>query len=645
MKKKSGLYVTRMRKLRSSARRNAAAPVRRVKARTRVKPRAKKPVRALARVRTRVAKRAVRRVVKRVAKKRRVIRAGKPRVKRAQKRLTRNRRKGTVSKSTRSSVTRRVRKAKRVTTRKSPTKRSSMARRRSRKRNNKGHFVRSRKRATEAPTRKRRTVRRTRRRARAREEVAETPAPRRRRRRYARKNPWYGQPRRHRKAAKLGHTRRRRRHAARRRTRAIAAPRRRRARARTRTIVRTVYRRPRRHTRRRSRTSRAAVRRRHHDPGHFIGPLPEGMSESYALSNPLSAGELAFTVAVAGLGWLAANFVSRWANTTAVPVTAGTPSLVNGIPVGAVMANDVATLVMPGYLSIGLQALLAVGSGVGAHYSKSPMMKASLQGAMLGTGLHLFGEVATALLANLFKNTAMGQRLYLAEIEAREAGALPAAVAAGAAISNTGAGTFAQGATTVLGSAAAGGSGTLAGLPRGTAHPALGRHDPGPFARLQGVGQPNIQGGQPQQPGAVMQVGIPSTQAPVAVYGNPLNSQLANIAGNAGGGFGPGGAGGGFGPGGGAGAGGGGFAPGGGPGAGAFGQNNGPAPYGSWGAPMAPPTTSTFTTQAVQPPVAFAPPANTPCGPPAQAAQAAANHIADQSTGLAGLSQNMIFPD
>lgn len=359
----------------------------------------------------------------------------------------------------------------------------------SRKRDSRGHFVKAR----ETP-RKRRSVRRTRRRAR---EVEEAPAPRRRRRHYARKNPWYGQPRRHAKAARKGHSRRRR-HA----TRHRAAPRRTRARGRTRTkvVYKTVYR-TRRATAKRRRSSRSLKRLRHpREVETEAGAHQYLAAEGYALENPLSAGELTFVVATAGLGWLVADFLGRYLNTTAVAVTAGTPSLVNGVPVGATMANDVATLVMPGYYSIGAQAGLALITGVGAHYAHSPMLKASLQGSMIGVGLHLFADIAKPLMANLFKNSALGQRLYLAEIEAREAGAQPAALTAGTTPANAALGTIANGATTVNTSTAAGGTFTLSGLPR----------DVGPVAH-RGVGavllpplrpQPSLY--QPQAPGAVV---------------------------------------------------------------------------------------------------------------------------------------------
>ena len=251
------------------------------------------------------------------------------------------------------------------------------------------------------------------------------------------------------------------------------------------------------------------------------GPYNEHQTAmEYSLTNPLSAGELAFVVGAAGVGWVLADLLGRYLNTTAVVVTAGTPATINGIPIGAMVSNDVATLTMPGWKSMAGQAGLALVLGVAAAKTSPvahPGARAALQGAMIGTGLRLFTGIVTPVLANLFKNSALGQRLYLAEIEAREAGALTAAQA-GSVGAATGPGTFAQGATTVLGSTAAGGTGTLSGLPR---------HDPGPVARLtQGMGQPQTpnQKFQNLQPAPGFQ-----PTPPVMVYGNTVMTPPMNM--------------------------------------------------------------------------------------------------------------------
>jgi hypothetical protein len=338
----------------------------------------------------------------------------------------------------------------------------------------------------------------------AREAAAETPKPRRRRRRARVREDWRGEPRRHARAARLGW--RRRGHTSRRRR---AAPR-----TRTRTVIRTIHKRVggrpvvinlrmpsgsgrRKSSRRRSRRTPTSHRLPPHmpeaQPGYF------GSSGEYTLENPLSAGELAFVVGTAGLGWIAADFLGRYLSTTAVTTPGGaTANQVNGIPIGALAANDVVTLIMPGWKNMLGQAVLTVGAGVGAKYAHSPMVKASLQGAMIGVGLHLFADIARPLLANILKNTALGQRLYLAEIEAREAGALTAASTTFTAPSATQQGAFDYGVAQVQGSPVAGTTpGTaLAGLPRGVgrqapqfAAPQPQFRDPGPQAQPRGVGQ------------------------------------------------------------------------------------------------------------------------------------------------------------
>ncbi len=212
----------------------------------------------------------------------------------------------------------------------------------------------------------------------------------------------------------------------------------------------------------------------------FIGPLPEHVTGEYALENPLSGGELAFVFLVGGLGYAAADFIGRYFQTTAVAsptTTVGT----NSVPTGALVANDVATLSMPNWKSMAAQGGLAVVAGGGAYYAKSPMARASLQGAMIGAGLHLFGDIFKSLMARFLENGATGQRLYLAEIEARNAGAL---AAAGTSNTAGGPGTLSTGITAVQGSTVSGGSNAaLAGLPRGVGHV-----DVGPRA-VHGVGQ------------------------------------------------------------------------------------------------------------------------------------------------------------
>lgn len=220
------------------------------------------------------------------------------------------------------------------------------------------------------------------------------------------------------------------------------------------------------------------------------------------MENPLGAGEIAFAVTVGSLGFLTAKFIGRFFATKPVASPNGTTMMVNGIPIGATKANDVATLTYPNWKSALGQTGVAGLAGATAYYAHSPMVRASAQGAMIGALLSLVQDYATPLIAGLFKNTALGQRLFLAELEAREAGANGAAAGSGAAATanattatiNTGPGTFAQGVTTVLGSGAAtgatgAGASMLSGLPRnpGLASPpfvpSVAYRDVGPTAQ------------------------------------------------------------------------------------------------------------------------------------------------------------------
>jgi len=180
------------------------------------------------------------------------------------------------------------------------------------------------------------------------------------------------------------------------------------------------------------------------------------------LSNPLSGGELVLVGITGILGYGLADFVGRYMSTTAVP--AGSPA--NSLPAAGgtqVVPNDVATAAFPSWQSMAAQFGIAAVPGIAAAFVDSPWGRAALQGMMLGAGASLFGNLFKSVMASMIGSTALGQQLYLAEVEA-QAAVTAATPAAGAAPAPA----------------------TLHGLPRGVGRrPAL--RDPGPQAR--GVGQ------------------------------------------------------------------------------------------------------------------------------------------------------------
>lgn len=192
------------------------------------------------------------------------------------------------------------------------------------------------------------------------------------------------------------------------------------------------------------------------------------------LSNPLSGGELVLVGITGIIGYGIADFVGRYMSTTAV----ATGGAANSIPTGAVVGNDVATAAFPSWQSMAAQFGVAAVPGIAAAFVDSPWGRAALQGMMLGAGFSLFGGLFKSLMASMIGTTALGQQLYLAEVEAQAAvtAATPAA------------GTTAPATTTTLPTTSAAPATGMTGLPRGAG---VGRRpmlrDPGPVAR--GVGQ------------------------------------------------------------------------------------------------------------------------------------------------------------
>lgn len=289
---------------------------------------------------------------------------------------------------------------------------------RGRKRNAKGHFVKA---SSVAAPRRRRAKHRSR--------VAATTTVAAPRRRKARRNPWSGQPRRHAKAAKKGWRKRKR------AQRAEAAPRRRRksvivrgrGRARrtgakrstpinirialspARAKPRKPHAKPRKHAKPAARRPRA--------PYTYTPASHQLAADSYALSNPLSGGELVLVGITGVFGYGLADFVGRYMETAAVASGAA----MNSVPAGATVPNDVATTAFPSWQAIASQFGVAAVPMISAAFVDSPWGRAALQGAGLGAGFCLFGGLFKSGMASLLSGTPLGQQLYLAEFEAQAA--------------------------------------------------------------------------------------------------------------------------------------------------------------------------------------------------------------------------------
>jgi hypothetical protein len=280
-----------------------------------------------------------------------------------------------------------------------------------RKRDSKGHFIKSS--SASEPRRRRRR----------RHAAESSPNPRRRRRR----NPWYGHPRKHAKAARKGWRRRRshrRASAPRRRRRGITAAgnvrvRRGGRRGRGSPAHIHVHIGPKRRSSRRRHASAPRRRRRSHARRRryeYTPPSRQLAADSYALSNPLSGGELVLVAITGGLGYALADFAGRYMETTAV-----SGGSLNAVPAGATVPNNIATAAFPSWQAMATQAgVAAVPLGLSA-FVDSPWGRAALQGAGLGAFFALFGGLFKSAMASLLANQALGQQLYADEILAQQA--------------------------------------------------------------------------------------------------------------------------------------------------------------------------------------------------------------------------------
>jgi hypothetical protein len=226
------------------------------------------------------------------------------------------------------------------------------------------------------------------------------------------------------------------------------------------------------------------------------------MSERYALSNPLSGGELVLVGITGLIGYGLADFVGRYLETT--PVATGTSS--TATPTGATVPNNVATAGWPTWQTAAAQFGIAAVPMIASEFVDSPWGRAALQGVGLGAGFALFGGLFKSTVAYLFGTTALGQQLYSDEYNAQQL----QAQAAGTNTTTLGAG---GSSLTLPGANTVGTS----GLPRGLGKPrALTGNrlrppvDVGPKAR--GVGAPAT-----MVPVAVAPPATVSTQTPAPV--------------------------------------------------------------------------------------------------------------------------------
>jgi hypothetical protein len=281
--------------------------------------------------------------------------------------------------------------------------------------------------------------RRRRRRARAREEVVSemytaNPRKRAKKRKTARKNP------RRKHATKRRKARRNPRRTA--RSASIPAVTRRRVRGRSvarPASVRIVLtdkrgtRSRRRSTKRRSYKKRGRGKRRSTrryprlPPASAMMENPLFMGE-YGLENPMTGGEFATGAVMAGLGFVAASLVDRYIATMAGTAATGGPGT------GGTLTDVAAIAAAPGITRILSQAVLAGVFIAPAHFVHHPMGKAALQGAGLGVGARLVGQLLEYFVIQKFFGlnssggvTAFGSRFYPAEINATTVAAQVAA--------------------------------------------------------------------------------------------------------------------------------------------------------------------------------------------------------------------------
>ena len=144
------------------------------------------------------------------------------------------------------------------------------------------------------------------------------------------------------------------------------------------------------------------------------------------MDNPISGGEVATVFVVAGGGWIVTDIISRFLETTSSSATAPANT--------TVLPNAVGILGMPSWTNILVQAGISVaGLGLGGYLGRGGSGGygvAALNGLGVGAGLHLIGQLFSALMARMAGSktspngttpTGTMARLYAPEIAAQNA--------------------------------------------------------------------------------------------------------------------------------------------------------------------------------------------------------------------------------
>jgi hypothetical protein len=149
------------------------------------------------------------------------------------------------------------------------------------------------------------------------------------------------------------------------------------------------------------------------------------------MDNPISGGEIATVFVTAGAGWIVTDMISRYLETYPVGTAAPTGKVFpDGTSTASATSNATAILGMPSWTNILVQLGISVaGLGLGGYLGRGGQGgygTAALNGLGVGAGLHLIGQLASALLARLAgsKTAANGStptgflsRLYAPEIQ------------------------------------------------------------------------------------------------------------------------------------------------------------------------------------------------------------------------------------
>ncbi len=201
----------------------------------------------------------------------------------------------------------------------------------------------------------------------------------------------------------------------------------------------------------------------------YTPPSHQLTAGEYTLSNPLSGGELLLVGITGGIFYALADMAGRYMATA--PVATG--AAMNSVPSGQTVPNDVAVSAFPSWKTMAAQVAVAAVPGIASAFIDNPWGRAAAQGAMLGAGFNFLGGIFKGVMAMMLNQNALGQQLYLPEIEAQNA------------VTAAGGSTTAASAGTTTTAPAATGTGT-GRLPHGVGKRFVGR-DPGPMAR--GLGQ------------------------------------------------------------------------------------------------------------------------------------------------------------